>query len=119
MITDALALAPALAGLATDGWARVGRRFDAAALAGLRARLDAIMDGVAPRDGLFFQHDAASGAYEDLALGRGWIGPSRAYRKLEGLERDPVVRVWLDDPGLAQLAHAVIGPEVQRANSAW
>ena len=68
MITDALALAPALAGLATDGWARVGRRFDAAALAGLRARLDAIMDGAAPRDGLFFQHDAASGAYEDLAL---------------------------------------------------
>jgi phytanoyl-CoA hydroxylase len=117
VITDALALAPALAGLATDGWARVGRRFDAAALAGLRARLDAIMDGAAPRDGLFFQHDAASGAYEDLALGRGWIGPSRAYRKLEGLERDPVVRVWLDDPGLAQLAHAVIGPEVALARA--
>lgn len=117
MIADALELAPALAALATDGWARVGRRFDAAALAGLRARLDAIMDGVAPRDGLFFQHDAASGAYEDLALGRGWIGPSRAYRKLEGLERDPVVRAWLDDPRLAQLAHAVIGPAVALARA--
>lgn len=119
-IADEVDLAPALAALATDGWARAGRLFTAADLIGLRARLDAIMDGAAPRDGLFFQHDAASGAYEDLALGRGWIGPSRAYRKLEGLERDPVVRAWLADRRLARIAHAVVGPEVALARAvAW
>ncbi|MBL8718551.1 MAG: phytanoyl-CoA dioxygenase, partial [Myxococcales bacterium] len=36
--------------------------------------------------GLFFQHDAASGRYEDLELGRGFIGPSLDYRKIEKLE---------------------------------
>lgn len=116
-IADEVELAPALAALRRDGWARVEPRFTAAELAALGARLDAIMDGAAPRDGLFFQHDAASGAYQDLALGRGWIGPSRAYRKLEGLERDPVVRAWLADQRLARLAHAVVGPEVALARA--
>ena len=50
------------------------------------------MDGDRQYDGLFFQHDSASGRYEDLEYGRGWVGPSRAYRKIEGLERDPVFR---------------------------
>ena len=108
MIADALELAPALAALATDGWARVGRRFDAAALAGLRARLDAIMDGVAPRDGLFFQHDAESGKYEDLAYGQGFVGPSRAYRKIDRLDRDPVFRAFLENPLFERVVRSVI-----------
>lgn len=107
-----LALDEPLATWRADGWARLGVCCDATALAALRERVDAVLDGVAPRDGMFFQHDAATGAYADLATGRGWIGPSRAYRKLERLERDPVVRAWIDNALFARLAHAVIGPEV-------
>ena len=107
-----LALDEPLASWRVDGWARLGPCCDAAALAALRARTDALLDGEVPRDGLFFQHDAATGAYADLITGAGWVGPSRAYRKVEGLERDPVVRAWIDNALFARIAHAVIGAEV-------
>ena len=84
----------------------------AAARAALIARVDALMDGAAPRDGMFFQHDAPTGAYDDLPVGRGWIGPSRAYRKIEGVERDPVVRAWIENSLFARVARATIGAEV-------
>jgi hypothetical protein len=88
-------VAAALAHLAVHGWARLGRVAADDALATLRARADALMTGGVPREGLFFQHDSPTGAYEDLRFGDGWIGPSPAYRKIEGLERDDVVRGWI------------------------
>ena len=120
VLTDAargLELAPAHAAWRAAGWARLPGCATDQALAALRARADAIMAGAAPRDGLFFQHDAPTGAYDDLALGKGWIGPSPAYRKIEGLERDPVMRAWIDNPLFARIAHAVIGPEVALARA--
>ncbi len=101
----------ALDHLAIHGWARLGVLADADRLAALRARTDAIMDTGVPDLGLFFQHDSATGAYADLDFGAGWTGPSRAYRKIEGLERDPVCRAWLEAPCFATLtAAAIAGP---------
>ncbi len=42
-----------------------------AGLAALRARSDDLMLGRVTYPGLFFQHDAASGRYEDLPLRQG------------------------------------------------
>lgn len=102
----------ALAHLDEHGWARLGRWGDDAAMAALRDRADAIMLAPTAVDGLFFQHDSPTGAYDDLTFGGGWIGPSPGYRKIERLERDPIFRAWIDDPRFAQVAHAAIGPEV-------
>ena len=105
-------LAPVLAHFAAEGWARLGRVLSDAGLAALRARADDLMLGRVRPEGLFYQHDSTSGAYEDLEFGRGWVGPSLAYRKVEKLELDEVMRAWIDNPTFARVAHALVGPEV-------
>ena len=90
-----------------DGWARLGRVLSDEGLARLRARCDELMDAQGP--GIFYQHDAPSGDYRDLKLGQGWIGPSRAYRKIEKLELDPVIWSWIQNPLYVRLARSVIG----------
>jgi phytanoyl-CoA hydroxylase len=101
-----------LATFARDGFAPLGRVLDDERLAALRARVDDLMLGRVVVDGLFFQHDSPTGAYEDLTYGKGWIGPSLAYRKLEKLERDEVVRAWIENPLFASIAHTLVGPDV-------
>lgn len=96
----------------TDGFARLGRVADEATLDALRARCDDVMLGRVRYDGLFFQHDAESGRYDDLPLGQGWIGPSLEYRKIEKLERDPVVRAWIENTLFERIARAVVGEDV-------
>jgi phytanoyl-CoA hydroxylase len=105
-------LADTLATFARDGFAPLGRVLDDERLAALRTRVDDLMLGRVVVDGLFFQHDSPTGAYEDLSYGKGWIGPSLAYRKLEKLERDEVVRAWIENPLFASIAHILVGPEV-------
>jgi hypothetical protein len=102
----------AIAHWRTHGWARLGRIARDEDLGRLRARADDIMRGRVVHEGLFFQHDAASGRYEDLEFGRGWVGPSDAYRKIEKLERDPVFRGWLENPVFERVVRAVIGDAV-------
>jgi ectoine hydroxylase-related dioxygenase (phytanoyl-CoA dioxygenase family) len=94
------------------GWARLGRIAAEADLARLRTRAEDIMLGRVVHEGLFFQHDAPTGRYEDLEFGRGWIGPSDAYRKLEKLERDPVFRAWVEHPAFEPVVRAVAGDAV-------
>ena len=94
------------------GWARLGRVASDDDLAALRARADDIMHGRVVHEGLFFQHDAETGRYEDLEFGRGWVGPSDAYRKIEKLERDPVFRAWLENPVFERVVRAVVGDAV-------
>lgn len=81
-----------------DGFARLGRLFDEPYLEALRARSLALMRGELVYPGLFFQHDAASGRYEDLTHGEGYVGPSLEYRKLEKLELDPLFRAHVEHP---------------------
>jgi phytanoyl-CoA hydroxylase len=110
-VPDDRALEGALACMAADGWARLGPVLSAAGVEALRRRADALMLGEVVHPGLFFQHDAASGRYEDLEHGKGWVGPSSAYRKLEKLELDPLFRAWIDNPVFERVARALIdGP---------
>jgi hypothetical protein len=104
-------LEPVLAHYAQHGWARLGRVASDEALEALRARADAIMLGRVGHEGLFFQHDAETGRYEDLEFGRGWIGPSAGYRKIEKLEKDEVFRAWLENPLFERIARARVGDE--------
>lgn len=102
------ALADVVAAVARDGWARLPERVPDELCAALRARADGLMRGEAHPPGMFFQHDAPDGQYASLALGRGWIGPSPAYRKIEKLERDPTFRRWIDPPALAPWVRALL-----------
>lgn len=95
-----------------EGYARLGPVLDTDAACALRERADALMLGTIRYPGLFFQHDSPTGRYEDLTYGAGWVGPSRAYRKLEKLELDPVFSAWIENPLFARVARAVLGPDI-------
>jgi len=105
-------LAPVIAAYRARGFALLPGVASAAALDALRARADAIMLGEVDPRPFFYQHDAASGRYEDAPLGEGWVGPSRAYRKIEKLERDPVFLGWIENPLFAGVARALVGMDV-------
>jgi hypothetical protein len=107
----ALDLAGPLAELAERGYARLGRVLSADGLAALRERADDLMLARVPIDGFFFQLDGETGSYDDLRFGRGWEGPSLAYRKIERLEREPRFRDWLANPVFEAVARAgIAGP---------
>lgn len=95
-----------------DGYARLGVLASEAILAPLRARADDLMEGRVVHEGLFFQHDSASGRYDDLTYGEGYQGPSRNYRKIDKLEKDPLFLAWLRNPAFEAVARAVVGSEV-------
>jgi phytanoyl-CoA hydroxylase len=106
------ALADVLRHYDEHGWARVGKVVPDAMLAQLRARLDAIMLGEVVHAGLFFQHDGPTGRYEDVPIGQGWQGPSRAYRKIEKLELDPLFRAYMAHPFFERVVRARISGAV-------
>jgi polysaccharide pyruvyl transferase WcaK-like protein len=83
---------------ALDGYLRLGRVLDDGALAALQQRIDDIMLGAVVTPGLQAQLDTG-GAYEDLPDPVPGI-PTRtlAYRKIQGLERDPWFRALLQRP---------------------
>ena len=105
-------LEPILARYREDGFARVGRVFDEATLADLRARADAIMLGEVVHPGLFFQHDSGTGRYEDLQYKKGYTGPSLHYRKIEKLERDPLFWALINHPLFERIARAWIPGDI-------
>jgi ectoine hydroxylase-related dioxygenase (phytanoyl-CoA dioxygenase family) len=94
------------------GWARLGVVLDEPTLAALRERADQIMLGKVVHQGLFFQHDAANGRYDDLPRGVGFQGPSLRYRKIEKLERDPLFRSVVENPLFERIARARIEDNV-------
>ena len=115
---ETLPLEAPLAHYRAFGWARLGPIAAPAAVAALRTRAEQLMLGGVVRPGLFFQHDSASGAYDDLPFGRGWEGPSLRYRKLEKLERDPLFEAFIRNSLFARVARAVIGPDVALCRAA-
>lgn len=94
------------------GFCRLGKVLTDEGVSALGARADAIMKGEITIPGLFFQHDAESGRYEDLRLGKGYEGPSLAYRKLEKLERDPLFWELIQNVCFERVATRAIGPDV-------
>jgi hypothetical protein len=105
-------LGPALAHFAEHGWARLGRVATGDVLEAMRARADDLMLGRVRHEGLFFQMDSPSGRYEDLTFGKGWEGPSLAYRKVEKLEKDPVFRAWMENLLFEKIARALIEGDI-------
>jgi hypothetical protein len=106
-------LGPALEHLAQHGWARLGPVLTDEGLEVLRARADDLMLDRDRPQGLFYQHDSTSGTYEDLKLGQGWVGPSRAYRKVEKLERDGVMWGYITNPLFVRVAQTLLGDEIR------
>lgn len=104
---DDPALDAAVGHYRTHGWAKLGKVADDATLDALRTRADAIMMGQVTYPGLFFQHDAESGRYEDLEYGKGWKGPSLEYRKVEKLELDPLYWTWITNDVFRRVAARV------------
>lgn len=107
-----LALEAPLAHFEEHGYARLGPVLAPDAAQALCERSDELMLGERQIPGLFYQHDSATGRYEDLAFGAGWVGPSRCYRKLEKLELDPLFREWIENPLFARIARAVLGDAI-------
>lgn len=107
----------AVAHFFAHGWARLGKLADDDTLESLRARIDAIMLGEVTYDGLFFQHDAASGRYEDLEYGKGFRGPSLEYRKVEKLEKDPLFWAWLTSETFRRIARRVYPDALEGARA--
>jgi len=101
----------ALAHFEEHGWARLGRVLDDSGIAAMRARADDIMAGRVSYPGLFFQAEAESGRYEDLELGRGFVGPGD-YRKIEKLELDPIYREWIENPLFEKITRARIEGDI-------
>ena len=106
------AIDAAVAHWRAHGWARLGRALTEDDVARLRARADAMMLGEVRYEGLFFQRDADSGRYEDLEYGKGWQGPSLAYRKIEKLELDPLFRQVVELPAYGRVVRRVIEGDV-------
>lgn len=107
-----LDLAPVLAAYAAQGFARLGPVLDDDALARLRERADDLMLGRVRHEGLFFQHDGATGRYEDLPFGEGFVGPSLGYRKIEKLELDPLFLSLCENELFERLAKAHVAPTI-------
>jgi len=110
--TSSLELAGPIARYREQGFAALGPIASEEGLRRLRARADEIMRGEVVHEGLFFQHDAATGRYDDVPRGQGWQGPSLRYRKIEKLERDPLFREWLENPLFGRIARELLGPRV-------
>jgi len=104
-------LAAAIASYRERGYALVPGVVSEEGLALLRARADDLMFGRSDGTPFFFQHDAATGRYEDAPLGEGWVGPSLEYRKIEKLERDPHYRAYLSNRLFERIARAVLGED--------
>ena len=81
-----------------QGYLHLGVVLDEPELAALRQRMDAIMLGRVHYPSLRFQLDTG-GAYEDLPdPDAGGAGPTLVYRKLQGLEADPLVLELIQRP---------------------
>jgi hypothetical protein len=92
-----------------DGFLRLGRTLDEAALAGLSERIDDYMLGRRREDGLMMQLDLGGdyGAMAPMTLG--FKGPRLDYRKIEGLERDERFLAFMRHPCFRAVCARVYG----------
>lgn len=98
----------ALAAWHAHGFARIPAVAQPDELIRLRVAFAALVEAGSPD--LFFQPDAPTGRYDDVAFGDGYAGPDVNYRKIEKLERDPTFFAWLTAPLFARIA-ARVHPE--------
>ena len=94
------------------GFARLGPVLSPEFAAALAHRANELMLDNTLCPGLFYQHDSPTGRYEDVKFGAGWVGPSKRYRKLERLERDPLFRSMIENSLFRRIAQRMLGEEV-------
>ena len=101
-----------LADFHATGVVRLGGVIDDSELAALRQRIDDIMLGKKTFAGMM-QLDSDSGNYGDMpAQSAGHKGATLNYRKIEGLEADPLFLAYLRKPLIRSLATRILGPDV-------
>ena len=105
-------LAAPLATFQDRGFARLGPVLNPEFAATLAHRANELMLDNTLCPGLFYQHDSPSGRFEDVKFGAGWVGPSKRYRKLERLERDPLFRSLIENPLFRRIAQQMLGDDV-------
>ena len=95
------------------GYVRLGRLLDAADLADLQQRIDAIMLGEIDCPGLDFQLDGDEAEYAKMPeVSPGHKGATLAYRKIMGLECDPLFLEYMQHPLFRQITRRHIGADV-------
>lgn len=85
----------------TQGYVRLGQVTTDRELSALQQRIDEIMMGTAPvpYDRLMMQLDSTTGAYKDMPdQTLGHKGATLAYRKMQGLEFDPLFLKYMQKP---------------------
>ena len=97
------------------GYARLGHVLDATDLAELQQRIDGIMLGEIDCPELDFQLDGDEEEYGKMpAVSSGHKGATLAYRKIMGLELDPLFLDYMQRPLFRQITRRHIGGERAR-----
>ena len=98
---------------AEHGYVRLGHVLDDMGLVTLRQRIDAIMLGEISYQKMDFQLDGDAAEYAKMPLvSPGHKGDTLAYRKIMGLEEDPVFLAYMQHPLFRQITRRYIGEEV-------
>lgn len=96
-----------------QGYLRLGKVISEEALAGLQARIDAIMLGEIPYPKMLFQLDGKSEEYGQLEPNTyGNKGASLAYRRITGLEQDPLFLAYIQHAVFRAITQHFIGDQV-------
>jgi len=94
-----------------QGYLRLGKVFDQTEA--LQQRIDDIMLGKISCETMQFQLDGATGEYEKLAPNTpGHKGATLAYRRITGLEQDPLFLTYMQYPLFRQITRRYIGEDV-------
>jgi phytanoyl-CoA hydroxylase len=98
-----------------DGYVKLGVQLSGSALEDLQRRIDAIMLGEIRHEGISMQLDGGGDDYKLLDFDREFKGARLDYRKIEGLENDPIFRAYMQRPLFRSICdeaygtHAAIG----------
>ncbi|CAN5751410.1 N/A [soil metagenome] len=96
-----------------QGYLRLGQLLPPDSLAALQQRIDDIMLGKLPYPSMHFQLDGATGAYANLPSDSpGHKGSTLNYRRITGLEQDPIFLTYIQHPLIRQLTQRYIGEDV-------
>ena len=96
-----------------QGYLRLGQLLDSGALAALQQRIDEIMLGVIPYPAMRFQLDGTTGEYANLPPdSAGHKGATLHYRRITGLEQDPLFLAYIQHPLIRAITRRHIGEDV-------
>lgn len=96
-----------------QGYLRLGPLLDAESLTALQQRIDEIMLGKIPYPAMSFQLDGTTGEYRNLPPDTlGHKEATLAYRRITGLEKDPLFRTYIQHPLFREITQRYIGEDI-------